>query len=136
MWYIIKDLSVFDELDKIQHDIKTSTFYSAKRWNAISTKSYDKICLRVWRKVEAHKVEKIEWFTIDLFVTDHDTNVKIHKEFFSFSPNEARNNAIDYLSNPDNLYDVRRDETVLSNNPEINEDRNETLEWKLQDSSS
>jgi hypothetical protein len=35
---------------------------------------------------------------------------------------------MDYLSNPDNLYDIRRDDNFLDINKEINEDYNETLE--------
>ena len=66
-------------------------------------------------------------------MTDHDMSIRKHKQFSWENIENVRKDASNYIDNPDNIYDIRRDEQVLNTNPEINEDRNETLEWNVQD---
>lgn len=136
MSYIIEDLTIFDELRTKQHTIKDWTYYNAKKWKQISNISYNKICDILGRKVKAQYIENKKWFSIDLYLSDYDIKKKKRLSFRDKNPDECFKQAMDYLSNPDNLYDIRRDDNFLDINKEINEDYNETLEWELQDNSN
>lgn len=109
MSYIIEDISVFDEIRLKNHDIKLWTYYNAKKWNPISNASYKRICEWAWREVKAHKLERAKWFSVDLFFTDHDMRKKLHRSFHNSNPENTIKEAYDYLSNPDNAYDIFRE---------------------------
>ena len=112
MSFIIKDMSAFDELAYKKHDIAPSTFYNAKRGRPVSKKTYENICKRLGREIEAEVVSFIEGFSIDMYVTDHELKKKWYKSFHDKDPDIARNNAIEYLRDPDNVYDIRREDQL------------------------
>lgn len=141
MWYIIKDLTIFNELSHKNWKIPISTYYNARKWKVMSDMSYRRLCKIVGREIDAVKMDKKwQWFRVDVFLTDLDMNKRNHNSFHSLNPEEAYKFACNFLHDPDNLHDILKmdacideDEDLLNHNPEINEDRNETPEWKLQD---
>ena len=120
MWYIIKDLSMFKWVPK---GIPISTYHNVMKWKPVSENTYKKLCNIAWRILSAHIQEKKwKWFSINIFITDLDMELRWHKQFKWTNPETIMNQAAAYLHDPDSLYDIWKDS--LFNNPEINKSEN------------